>query len=162
MARAHPTHPAGRGVVTWERFEDGAPELAALVRELLRRDGIDQAFLATVRGDEAPRIHPVYVGIVDGRLYTFASGVKRADLEQDGRYALHPHQDATVPNEAALRGRARRVDDAAERDAVAATWSFTPGPEFGLFELDIESVLIGRRDSDDEWPPRYTTWRAPA
>jgi hypothetical protein len=149
-------------VVSWGRFEADAPDLAALVLELLRRDGIDQAFLATVRGDEAPRIHPVYVGIVDGRLWTFASGVKRADLEQDGRYALHPHQDADVPNEAALRGRARKVDDTAERAAVAATWSFTPDDAFGLFELDIESALIGRRDTADEWPPRYTTWRAPA
>ena len=148
--------------MSWGRFEADAPDLAALVRELLRRDGIDQAFLATVRGDEAPRIHPVYVGIVDGRLYTFASGVKRADLAQDGRYALHPHQDANVPNEAALRGRARKVDDAAERAAVDATWSFTPDDAFGLFELDIESALIGRRDSADEWPPRYTTWRAPS
>ena len=148
--------------MSWAGFENDAPDLAALVRELLRRDGIDQAFLATVRGDEAPRIHPVYVGIVDGRLYTFASGVKRADLEQDGRYALHPHQDEAVPHEAALRGRARAVDDAAARDAVAGTWSFTPGAEFGLFELDIETAVVGRRDSADEWPPRYTTWRAPA
>ena len=147
--------------MSWARFEADAPELAALVRGLLRRDGIDQAFLATVRGDEAPRIHPVYVGIVEGRLYTFASGVKRADLEQDGRYALHPHQDAAIPNEAGLRGRARTVDDAAERDLVAATWSFTPGAEFGLFELDIEAALIGRRESADEWPPRYTTWHTP-
>lgn len=148
--------------MSWGRFEDDAPELAALVRELLRRDGIDQAFLATVRGDEAPRIHPVYVGIVDGRLYTFANGVKRRDLEADGRYALHPHQDEATPNEAALRGRARRVDDATERDAVAATWPFTPGGEFGLFELDLESALIGRRDTADEWPPRYTSWRGTA
>jgi pyridoxamine 5'-phosphate oxidase-like protein len=147
-------------VVSWAGFEDDAPDLAALVRELLRRDGVDQAFLATVRGDEAPRIHPVYVGVVDGHLYTFANGVKRADLEQDGRYALHPHQDEAVPNEAALRGRARTVDDPAERDVVAATWSFTPGAEFGLFELDLESALIGRRDSADEWPPRYTSWHA--
>jgi hypothetical protein len=148
--------------VSWARFEADAPDLARVVRELLRRDGIDQAFLATVRGDEAPRIHPVYVGIVDGHLYTFASGVKRRDLEADGRYALHPHQDEAVPNEAALRGRARVVDDAAERDTVAATWSFTPGPEFGLFELEIESALICRRDSADEWPPRYTSWHVPA
>ena len=146
--------------MSWAGFEDDAPDLAALVRELLRRDGIDQAFLATVRGAEAPRINPVYVGIVDGRLYTFASGVKRADLEQDGRYALHPHQAAYVPHEAALRGRARAVDDRIERDAVAATWSFTPGAEFGLFELDIETAVVGRRDSADEWPPRYTSWRA--
>ena len=147
--------------MSWAGFENDAPDLAAQVRELLRRGGIDQAFLATVRGDEAPRIHPVYVGIVDGRLYTFASGVKRADLQQDGRYALHPHQDEAVPHEAAVRGRARAVDERAVRDAVAATWSFTPGAEFGLFELDIENAVVGRRDSADEWPPRYTSWHAP-
>jgi hypothetical protein len=148
--------------VSWARFEADAPDLASFVRGLLRREAIDQAFLATVRGAEAPRIHPVYVGIVDDRLYTFASGVKRRDLEADGRYALHPHQDEAVPHEAALRGRAHVVDDPAERERVAATWSFTPGPEFGLFELEVDAALIGRRDSPDEWPPRYTSWHAPA
>ena len=98
--------------MSWAGFEADAPGLAALVRGLLRRDGIDQAFLATVRGDEAPRIHPVYVGIVDGRLYTFASGVKRADLEHDGRYALHPHQDPDLrqpPSNVTLRVRGSNV-----------------------------------------------------
>ena len=137
-----------------------APQLAALVRELLHRDGIDQAFLATVRGPAAPRIHPVYVGFAAERLYTFANGVKRHDLERDGRYALHPHQDARVPHEASLQGRARVVEDDRERARVATGWAFTPGDDFGLFELLLDAVVVGRRDSADEWPPRYTRWSA--
>jgi hypothetical protein len=146
--------------VSWSVFQRDAPELAELVRRLLRRDDIDQAFLATVRDGEPPRIHPVYVGLVDGHLYTFVSGAKRRDLEADGRYALHPHQDAAVPHEAMLRGRGRHVVDADERQRIAATWSFQPGDEFGLFELRLDQVVVGRRDSADEWPPRYTSWPA--
>jgi len=30
---------------------------------------------------------------------------------------------------------------------------------YALFELSVASVLAGRRAAD-EWPPRYTSWRA--
>jgi hypothetical protein len=147
-------------MLTWADFVDAAPEMAAEGRRLMRLDGLDQGFLATLRGDALPRIHPVYVGIVDGRLYTFASGAKRQDLASDGRYALHTHVDQSVPNEFAIRGRARSVDDPTERSKIAATWSFKPDDSFGLFELLVDAALVGRRDTPDDWPPRYATWRA--
>jgi hypothetical protein len=148
-------------MVSWDRFEAAAPELAAEGRRLLI-DPAPRAFLATVRAADEPRIHPVSVAIVDGRLYTFALGAKRQDLESDGRYALHAALDPEVPVEFLVRGRARAVAAGAERDAVAAGWTFEPDETFGLFELGIESALVGRRASDDEWPPRYTRWTAPA
>jgi hypothetical protein len=147
-------------MLTWAEFADAAPELAAEGRRLLRLDGQDQGFLATLRGDDLPRIHPVYVGVVGDRLYTFVSGGKRKDLESDGRYALHAHQDQSVPHEFAVRGRARTVDDPAERSRVAAAWSFEPDDSFGLFELRVAAALVGRRDSPDDWPPQYTSWSA--
>ena len=150
-------------MTTWGAFESAAPGLAGEGLRLLNRVDHPEALLATVRGDGLPRIHPISLGIVDGRLYAFINrSPKRADLEQDGRYALHTHQDPNVPEEFALRGRAVAVDDATVRSAVAAVWSFTVDESYRLFELSIESALLGRRANPDEWPPRYTSWKAPA
>ncbi len=99
------------------------------------------------------------MAIVDGRLYVFviARSPKRGDLEADGRFALHTHQDPAAPSELALRGRARLVDEQAERARVADGWAFTIDDGYTLFELGIESALLGVRAAD-EWPPRYTAW----
>src|SRR4249920_3810231 len=96
-------------------------DFAAAGRRLILARGDGEALLATVRGDDLPRIHPVNVAIVDGRLYAFviARSPKRLDLELDGRYAMHTHQDPAAPSEVALRGRARLVTDGRERANVA-------------------------------------------
>ncbi len=101
--------------------------------------------------------------IVEGRLFAFIGcSAKRSDLERDGRYALHAHQDPAVPTEFAVRGRASLVPRGTLRDTVAAAWYFESGDEYELFEFDIESALLGERASQDDWPPRYETWRARA
>ena len=89
-----------------------APELAAAARRLLRRGEIDEGLLATVRGDALPRVNPVYVGFVEGHLLTvaLAGSAKLRDLREDGRFALHSHQDPAAPSELLLRGRAVEVD----------------------------------------------------
>lgn len=148
-------------MVTWAQFEALAPSIAGEGRRLLRRAGIDQGLLATVRGDDLPRIHPVYVAIVDGRLYTFLSrSAKRGDLVRDGRFALHTHQDPASPSEFSIRGRASRVDDRAERARIAGAWVFETDDSYVLFELSVEDALLGSRNGPDEWPPRYTSWSA--
>jgi hypothetical protein len=93
--------------VTWSDLEAAAPNLATEGRRLIYARGDGEALLATVRGDDLPRIHPVNVAVVDGRLYVFviARSPKRGDLEADGRFALHTHQDPAAPSELALRGR---------------------------------------------------------
>jgi hypothetical protein len=93
-------------------------------------------------------------------LYVFVIGrsAKCRDLEEDGRYALHTHQDPAAPSELALRGRARRVDDEADRAGAAAVWPFEVDPTYVLFELSIDAAVLGVRNGPDEWPPRYSTW----
>jgi hypothetical protein len=147
-------------MVTWAEFATAAPEVAADGRRLLYARGDAEALLATVRDDEPPRIHPINVGIMQGRLYAFLlRSPKRADLERDGRFALHSHQDAAAPDEFSVRGRAQRIDDPTLRSAVAAEWYFTIDEAYRLFEFSIESALLGRRTAD-EWPPRYSRWTA--
>lgn len=148
-------------MASWAEFESAAPELAATAHDLLYRDGSGKALLATVRDDEVPYINPISVAVVDGELYAFIlpSGKLRA-LQADGRYALHAHLDLQRPNELLLRGRAREVTDPERRAAAITVWPFEPDDEYRLFAFDIETVAVGRRDSPDEWPPRYSRWRA--
>jgi hypothetical protein len=149
--------------MSWSDLEHAAPELAAEGRRLLHRDGIGQGLLATVRDDAAPRIHPIWFAIVDGRLYAFISrSTKRLDLERDGRFALHNLVDADSPSEFSVRGRALAVDDAALRSAVAADWAFEVDETYRLFELDVEAAVLGARPSPDDWPPQYASWSADA
>jgi hypothetical protein len=149
-------------VVTWAEFAGAAPEIASEGRRLIYARGDGEALLATVRGDNPPRIHPINVAIVDERLYAFVivRSPKKLDLELDGRYALHTHQDPAAPSEVALRGRARLVDAPDERERVAAGWAFDVDDSYALFEFSIESALLGARPTADDWPPLYTSWRA--
>jgi hypothetical protein len=145
-------------MVTWSELDAAAPDIAAEGRRLLYARGDGEALLATVRGDEPPRIHPINVGVVDGRLYAFLlRSAKRVDLEQDGRYALHAHQDPAAPAEFSVRGRARLVDNADVRAAVGGSWFFEIDETYHLFEFSIDSAVLGLR-GPDEWPPRYTRW----
>lgn len=146
-------------MATWAEFAAAAPELAAEGRGLLYARGHGEALLATVREGEPPRIHPISVAVVDGGLYAFLlKSAKRVDLEQDGRYALHSHLDPAAPNEFEVRGRARVIGNPV-RSTVAAGWSFEVDDGYELFEFSIESALVGRRPTADDWPPKYATWR---
>lgn len=53
------TPPRGDAMVTWREFAAAAPDLAEAGRALLTQFGVGLAFLATVRRDGAPRLHPV-------------------------------------------------------------------------------------------------------
>jgi hypothetical protein len=149
-------------MTSWNDFAGVAPSEAALGRSLLERTGIGEGLLATIRGGEPPRIHPVHVRIVDGHLLTFVLGgsAKAADLATDGRYALHAHLDPAVPHEFLVRGRAAAVTDPDRRSAAAAGWSFEVDEADVLYELAIDHAVLGRRPTADDWPPVYTSWRA--
>lgn len=149
-------------MATWAEFEAAAPDVAAAGRRLLYRDGRGQAMLATVRGEEEPpRMNPITLAIVDGRVFAFIlKSPKLGDLERDGRYALHSHHDPAAPSEFALRGRARLVEDPAVQSAAAAEWEFEVDDAYRLFEFSIDSALVGERPTADDWPPKYTSWKA--
>jgi catechol 2,3-dioxygenase-like lactoylglutathione lyase family enzyme len=148
-------------VTSWHEFAAADPELATTGRRLLERSGVGEAFLATVRGDAPPRIHPINVAVVDGRLlaYLIVGSAKLADLDANGRYALHAHQDPAEPHEFQLRGHAREVADPAIRHAAAAAWPFAVDDGYRLVEFSIEHAVLGERADPDAWPPRYRSWR---
>lgn len=151
---------ASATLASWADFASAAPEIAATgAQHLDRANGA--ALLATVRGSNAaPRIHPVTVGIKDGGLFVFLlDSAKRQDLVEDGRYALHAHQDMAAPDEFSVRGRARLIPEGDARDRVASGWFFEVDDTYWLFELQLQSAILGERGAN-EWPPRYTRWSA--
>jgi hypothetical protein len=155
---------AGSGLATWADLAAADPALAAAARSLLERSGTGEGLLATVCLDAPPRIHPVSVAIVDGRLLTvvLAGSAKAADLLADGRYALHAHQDPAAPHELLLRGRAIRVTDPAERVRLVAGWAFDVPADALVLDLRIEQALLGERADPDAWPPAYRSVRPAA
>ena len=148
-------------MATWSEFAAAAPHVAELARRLFYRTETGEALLVTVRGDDLPRIHPIYLAVMEDRLVAFiTTSPKAVDLEADGRFALHNHQDPAAPDEVQLRGRARTIDDAATRARFAAAWYFETTDAYRLFEFLIDRALLGERGPDD-WPPRYTSWSGP-
>jgi hypothetical protein len=147
---------------SWEAFARAEPDLAARGKELLYRRGDGEAFLTTVAANGTPRIHPLNVGVRDGRLLVFvqAHSAKARDLESNQHYALHAHQDAENPHEFMVRGQARLVTDPALRAAAAADWFYTVSEAYPLYELLIEHALLGERETASDWPPRYRSWRS--
>jgi hypothetical protein len=147
---------------SWDVFERAEPDLAENGRRLLYQRGDGEGFLTTVAANGTPRIHPLNVGVRDGRLLVFIQGhsAKARDLETNPRYALHAHQDPATPHEFMVRGEARLVIDSAVRAAAAADWFFRVSDTYPLYELLIEHALLGERDSANDWPPRYRSWRS--
>lgn len=127
--------------MSWNDLENAAPELAAFG---LRRFETGVAYLATVRQDGSPRVHPVTPIIGQGHLFLFMepTSPKGYDLRRDERYSLH---SAVIdPNgtsgEFIITGRAKFIVDPAERSLASQLASYPPEDRYILFELSLESA----------------------
>jgi hypothetical protein len=130
------------GGVAWSRFAGERPAMAEAGAVLLTAFTI--GYLATLRVDGSPRIHPVTVSIHDGRIWIFAidGSRKAADLRRDGRYALHsfprfPSDEGWSDEEFAVGGRADPIVDPEVRSAVRAVHNDSVGDTDWLFELRV-------------------------
>ena len=74
---------------SWSAFATAAPELAAAVRA--RLDAHPYKLIATLRQDGSPRVSAIEVDFEEGELRagSMPGSVKVADLDRDGRFALH-------------------------------------------------------------------------
>lgn len=153
-------------MVSWKEFEIRAPEMADAGKKLLFQSGPGLAFLATVRKDGAPRLHPICPTVLAGSLYALIlpSSPKCGDLKRDGRYALHTFPPKDRDDEFLVMGRAYFIDDRAQEvkireDQVAR--GMTSSQNEALFRFDIDRVMWAKYpDGHGTWPPKYTVWRA--
>jgi hypothetical protein len=154
-------------MVTWKGLSAAAPALAQAGSAQLNQFGVGLAFLATVRGDGAPRLHPVCPVISGDRLFVLITPAspKHRDLLRDGRYALQTFpQPKPGSDEFYVTGRARLVEDEAARAAVLRDARHMADASETTFELRIERVMLTTWENvlTPQMRSRHTTWRAPA
>ena len=153
-------------MVTWQGFAAAAPELAELGRGLLTQFGVGLAFLATVRRDGAPRVHPVCPVLSGEGLFVLITpeSPKRNDLLRDGRYALQTFpQPKAGSDEFYISGRARAVEDTATRAAILRDAKHMADAAEIPFELLLERVMHTRWEHvlTPQMRPVQQKWRAP-
>ena len=131
------------------------------MRALLEQYGQGFGYLATVRCDGGPRVHPVSPVIADGGLFCFVlASPKRRDLERDGRYALHAYPAENSDDEAYLAGRARPVTTRTSGTAWPDCTAPSPDVDWRLFELDIDVAMVTHREARPCSPREHRIWRA--
>lgn len=142
-----------------------APELAAHGGRLLTEFGPGLGFLATVRSDGAPRLHPICPVVADGELWVFiiTASPKCADLRRDGRYALHSFPPDEVEDEFTVAGVAVEAVDVRPGDATwgricAATSAAVGRADETPFRLGIDRAMLAMYEARGVFPPTYTTW----
>jgi hypothetical protein len=158
-------------MVTWGEFARSRPDLAEAGRQLFYQFGVGLAFLATVREDGGPRLHPICPLLTDSDdMFGFViDSPKQRDLRRDGRYALHSfpcadNEDAVyVTGTAALVGagemRERMADQfVAERAAMGVP---RPSDDDALVRFDVSSFLLTRTTGHGDPRPSHTVWHSP-
>ena len=154
-------------MVTWKDFATAAPDLADVGRTLLFQFTVGLAFLATVRRDGAPRLHPVCPVLSGDRLFVLIAPTspRRGDLLRDGRYARQTFpQPKPGSDEFSIAGHAIVVDDSAVRADILRNARHMADASETAFELLIDRVMHTRWE--DALTPRmrpvHRKWRAPA
>jgi hypothetical protein len=156
-------------MIAWTEFERQQPALADAGRRQLYQWGIGLAFLATIRPDGGPRVHPVCPVISPAGLHLLIkAGPKQRDLRRDGRYALHseacppPRQDDGF----ALTGRVGEVTDAEAirvvRGQVMAERGGKVWPGFeeeAVFEVALDRCLLMLTQAAGAFPAGPTIWK---
>ena len=154
--------------VSWATFAAERPDLAQGGRDLLYQFGVGLGFLATVRRDGGPRVHPVCPILHDGELYLLLiPSPKRDDLLRDKRFALHSFPADDNEDAFSVTGTAELVDDPALREAAIARVprgaadaprrSQRPDAQ-RLFACRLDRCLLTRTDGHGDPRPRHETW----
>jgi hypothetical protein len=155
--------------LSWGEFAALRPDLSGPGEALLYQFGVGLGFLATVRPDGGPRLHPMCPVMLGDRLVAhIVPSPKRDDLDRDPRYALHSFPVPDNEDAFYLTGRAIRVADAgladqaaakflAERHMDAAPDEFAAGV---FYEFLVGRCLLTRTTGHDDWQPQHTVWSA--
>ena len=126
----------------WQDFALAEPELSAFGEARLKSG---PAYLATVRADGMPRVHPVTPIIGEGHLFLFMepTSPKGRDLERGSGYALHCWVSDNDGGEGEfwLAGRALLLTDNPAMWELAVKYGYQPQDHYILFELTVESAF---------------------
>jgi hypothetical protein len=154
-------------MVTWKEFAAAEPDLADVGHALLFQFKVGLAFLATVRKDGAPRLHPVCPVLSNDRLFVLVTETspKRHDLLRDGRYALQSFpQPRPGSDEFYIAGKAVLVDDSGARADILRDARHMADTSETAFALWIDRVMHTRWEHvlTPQMRSVNRKWRAPA
>lgn len=146
--------------MSWKVFENQAPDLAQLAHEKLDRN---IAYLATIKKDGSPRLHPVTPFIGNGMLFIFTepSSPKIRDLQENRQYALHCSVGGGGPLiEVLVSGEAVVIDNLSVRREQAESVAASPvvTENYVLFEFQVRRVLVV--EYDEERRPVVRRWKS--
>ena len=148
----------------WCDFEKDEPQLAEAGRVLIYQHKVGLGYLATVRKDGGPRLHPVCPTLANGGLYLFVlnKSPKCQDLHRDGRFALHTFPCPDVDDEFYVTGQTQPIYEADVRQIVYDVYTATGAhtSDDTLFELFPEKAMHAKYEERGSWPPKYTKWSA--
>jgi hypothetical protein len=156
-------------MVSWLSFSEQEPDMAAQGKSLLYQHGVGLAFLATVRPDGRPRLHPMCPLLAEDGLFAFiVPSPKQRDLKRSGAYALHSFPRPTNEDAFYVSGQAALVSDTERREALArqfvaereAFGAEAPSPDDALFDFGIETCLLTRTTGHGDPAPNHTIWHA--
>jgi Pyridoxamine 5'-phosphate oxidase len=147
-------------MTSWGEFATAEPALASFGADRL----VAQlpAYLATVREDGTPRVHPVTPVVTADGLFVFmeSTSPKGRDLRERGGYALHsgvPDSEG-AGGEFFVSGTGHLVEDGSVRAIAERAASYDPEARYVLFELGVSEARCN--GYGDVTLPDHRRWRA--
>jgi len=147
--------------VLWSTFREAVPDLGDYGKRRLEGR---IAYLATIRPDGSPRVHPVSPFIAGYHLFVYMepTSPKVTDLRRDPRYSLHcaVEDNAGGQGEFCVRGNAAEITDANARDQAfqhARTIGYHPLERYILFELRVTRAMSTVYEDDQ---PKRLKWQS--
>jgi hypothetical protein len=138
--------------LTWGEFAKASPRIAQFGQEKMGEKH-SLMYLATIRKDGYPRLHPFTPFVGSGHLFAFMAPTspKGHDVIRRQKYAIHSSvADREGSNgEFAISGMAYLVSDPSLREVAVKTCSYTPQEGQICFEFLVESALRNEYDKDD-------------
>ena len=149
-------------MLTWEKFERAAPEIATNGRGLIER--FQFVLIGTLTKDGSPRVTPVEAYIIDGHLLVnmIPRSLKALDLNRDPRFYVHaPVTSKEGSPEFKLAGRAAVLEDQELRQKLDDLFwemiKWRPLPDSHYFELLAERAAWITYGEEKQ---RSIRWRA--
>jgi hypothetical protein len=153
---------------SWNEFSLDEPEIAKIGRKLLFQSGshVGLAFLATLRKDGAPRLHPISLVYSKGHLFVLIppTSPKCSDLKRDGRFSMQafPPPNNEDNEEFYLAGRAEIIQEMEIRQALITDTKIHVEDNEVLFELLLDRAMytkLNNRGTNEEHLI-HSKWRA--
>ena len=148
-------------MISWSQFSTDASALASFGKQRLEGR---IAYLATIRPDGSPRLHPVSAFIANHNLFVYMEPTSPTghDLRRNARYALHcgVEDNSGGQGEFFIRGKAAEVNDSKTKEEAfeqARRIGYNPQERYVLFELRIEEAMA---TVYEEGQPKRDRWKS--